>query len=1501
MALCTGQASAQRWDAPAHEGDQGIVSVLIEPSAPIYNLFQHAEEGIARADWKFVIDSLQRIIDHPEGSLLPRPEGATTAGEVFESARRAASRRLSALPPEGLAAYRLLYDGKARALLQRARRDYDTTLLRSIVDRYLLTSSGDDAAVLFASWALDEGRPAEALAVLGDLVELAAAYDVPRRSIAVKMAAAYAQLEQYDEAATIASALAGGAEDLSPDNEASLLAEIENVVRQLPEADRSDTAMAGGTGDHASWPVGGGSPSRGARMAEVSPTIGRSMPWRVAPPGVEPASWRPTVSDDPHDPLVAPPGRLVASDGRLLARTPMGLAAYDIDTLDPIWALDHPAQVDPSGDGGASQILDMSPMWSEEVMDEAVVFEDRAAWSVSIAHGLALSFTRVSAAVTARTFIAGGMRMRMGDGGDGEGDTMLLTAHDAVTGEFRWERGVASDPSPLAGAQFRAAPIPVGDALWVPIQRQRDLYAAILNPRDGSLVRSVLLGTLPGRSAPAWQELQPAADHSTVYIPSGIGTIFAVDAHDYSLRWATKYAVSTIEQVASAWTAARMRLPSAPVVADGLVLLLPADRQRLFALSTASGELRWSTRLSETAYIVGVGDGRLWLGGRQLSCRSIRDGAELWRTDVEVASTGRAVLSGGLIYVPSWDGLASYDALTGAEAGFESLPTAEPALGNLLCIDNAMFSLDPGSIRRFPDVTRAYPGAVARYSEDRTDLSAAARLAWLEILRGAPDRALEVIGDLSAEPGDGGATLALANAQVEALLEVAQRAESANAALPFLESAVAAARGPKDRLRCGLALAERLSEAGKHAEAYRHLVQLGLSPAADGVTPVADYVEAPARFAVADLLERLGDRLEGIERTSLANELGERLGRAATTVQSCDPPRRSAECREAEAELLAAAQLGALGAPADRARLTMAGLRTEQQRFEEAEQFLFDVARRGANAPDRIAALMRLFDLHSDVWGTEARPGVGVLEELMTRYADAAVPGMPGETVRGWVESVRATNSSALGSRGAGSRDEATFALTGSPAWAPIILDLQRRPGIAGYIQDQQIPPALFDFGSSQWGAMSHRLVALGADEAVECYDVTNGENLWRAPLAAEETFDEHQVRWRRPDERARRRAWKDGETGVVATEDGLFAVGLVSGKRVWSRPYERGAFDTGESLHTVATAGGRGWLATTIRPGRLTAIRMLDGATIWQRDLRGESVDEIRVFDIGARGDSDAGFVEAADHDAVGEPSGDVIVTLDAKRQRAQIIGAADGRMISKLLFEQPDLQAERIDIVGTSGMLVGPRSDREADAVTGVALADGEQAWQLSLSQPLVRLFVPAEGYVGIGLLGGGVRIVDVHTGEVMFEKDIPGGQRVVDGLLVSGTLVLRYLEPSGADVAMEAFDLATGESLWDRHALAPLDAAVEPMRMAGGLIPTLLVQDQRVRGRHEYLSIVMVDPRTGEDVGQRADFMYGYGGEGTGVQIAVRSGAIVVGTMMGLFPFQTAQVTMSRGEDS
>ena len=78
--------------------------MLIETSAPILNLLGRAEEGIARLDWKLAIDSLQRVIEDPEGALVERDDLGSDSTPLYESARRQATRRVATLPAEGLAA-----------------------------------------------------------------------------------------------------------------------------------------------------------------------------------------------------------------------------------------------------------------------------------------------------------------------------------------------------------------------------------------------------------------------------------------------------------------------------------------------------------------------------------------------------------------------------------------------------------------------------------------------------------------------------------------------------------------------------------------------------------------------------------------------------------------------------------------------------------------------------------------------------------------------------------------------------------------------------------------------------------------------------------------------------------------------------------------------------------------------------------------------------------------------------------------------------------------------------------------------------------------------------------------------------------------------------------------------------------------------------------------------------------------------------------------------------
>ncbi|MCH7702912.1 MAG: hypothetical protein IID37_14610, partial [Planctomycetes bacterium] len=160
-------------------------AAVVPRSAPTERLLRVGSEAIARGDWKLAIDSLQRILDDQNGSALvpDTPSGTAALSDatgglptsaqalvdqppVFRSAQDVAERILATMPEEGLRAYRILYDGQAKAAYHRAVQEHDGRALTALARRYLLSSWGDDAAVLAAAWALDAGRSDEALRLL---------------------------------------------------------------------------------------------------------------------------------------------------------------------------------------------------------------------------------------------------------------------------------------------------------------------------------------------------------------------------------------------------------------------------------------------------------------------------------------------------------------------------------------------------------------------------------------------------------------------------------------------------------------------------------------------------------------------------------------------------------------------------------------------------------------------------------------------------------------------------------------------------------------------------------------------------------------------------------------------------------------------------------------------------------------------------------------------------------------------------------------------------------------------------------------------------------------------------------------------------------------------------------------------------------------------------------------------------------------------------------------
>ena len=99
----------------------------------------------------------------------------------------------------------------------------------------------------------------------------------------------------------------------------------------------------------------------------------------------------------------------------------------------------------------------------------------------------------------------------------------------------------------------------------------------------------------------------------------------------------------------------------------------------------------------------------------------MEDGREIWSARLNSPLTGRAVRSGGRLFVPTIEGLVEFDALTGEQQALAPLPPSQRPLGNLVCAENALYSVGPFGVRRYPDQTKSYSAALANFEEARHD------------------------------------------------------------------------------------------------------------------------------------------------------------------------------------------------------------------------------------------------------------------------------------------------------------------------------------------------------------------------------------------------------------------------------------------------------------------------------------------------------------------------------------------------------------------------------------------------------------------------------------------------------------------------------------------------------------------------------------------------------------------------------------------------------------
>jgi outer membrane protein assembly factor BamB len=1011
----------------------GVESLMPASDRDAETWLKRAAEAAGRGDWKLAADTLERVINQHGDRTVTMDEG-----QHFYSAIYLAQAQIADWPPDGLAAYRILYDPEARRLLEKAKGDHDLAALREIARKYAHTQPGPEAMTLLVDWLIDQHQPGEAIELLDRLAELPGTA-IPPGELILKQAVAYTLTGERGRAAAAIERM----RRLGSNTHAALPEDwrnrIEQIQRFFEDTKLESSHLRTGSPElwtSAAWPYRLGPAVAQGRMAAIAPVMTEESSQSVMLPG----------SGSLNHPDVRrvirrqgrPPVWQAVSDGRRLFVTcPAGLFARDPATSDFLWqAFVRHRRRDPritnfrlrAGILG-NQTFEIGDEKNrlDSLATRTLFHEYRG--EVSTAFGQVFVIEQEESPGEQRPSLQGVIPLSPAVEAEELTAPNTLRAYESDTGRAVWTKGRGGPRGDvLKFAHFYAAPVATGPFLVVPYVVQNDLLLAVLKP-DGTLVKQVLLGGGRPGMFPMNGTLQPTVHDGTIYVPSGAGLLLALNAYDFSLRWLTAYERSSRLTLRTAgrrpaWFTSGTAPPQAdewltspPVAAGGKVLLAPHDSEALLAFDPRNGEQVWAFPRGEHRYMVGADDKRILIAGRAIEAIDIATGQSQW-TSEDVRPSGRPVLCDEEILVPTEEGLVRLDLATGRQVG-DLAPTDEP-LGNLLAIDGSLVSIGADRIAAFSDPVQSQALARARLAKNPDDIEALIRLARLTMLmkdwNGAMallDQAEEKLARVAAETGQAGSkaqpgsreisagsvatptadlyypealdhlSRQIAHQRVVSLLNAASESTTEQRQT-YLSRAVETAERPDDKVKAGLALMELLVERHRVLEAFKQAVSL-LGQAGQEPMRLDVHHQARAGVLIAERLQRFWREMSAADRADASGYL--------------DAVADDADAKNDQAFLTQLADN--FGFVAFGARLDLAlGRRAIERGSQETGVFFLErAAGRASSRSVRLEALLRLVAAY--LWPGENLPAApneaaAGLKRLSAEFEeDILPPGLP--------------------------------------------------------------------------------------------------------------------------------------------------------------------------------------------------------------------------------------------------------------------------------------------------------------------------------------------------------------------------------------------------------------------------------------------------------------------------------------------------------------------------